>query len=95
MVKRHILLLSFFLSFVSVPGTWTVAQEGKANIRVVVDMVQLNVAVTDSKGNYVTGLRPQDFVVTEDSIKEKIARRQRAHPQIAGRRAGRSRQPIA
>jgi len=73
MVKRHILLLSFFLSFVSVPGTWTVAQEGKANIRVVVDMVQLNVAVTDSKGNYVTGLRPQDFVVTEDSIKEKIA----------------------
>src|SRR5438034_7792343 len=41
--------------------------------RVVVDMVQLNVAVTDSKGNYVTGLRPQDFVVTEDNIKEKIA----------------------
>jgi len=40
---------------------------------VVVDMVQLNVAVTDSKGDYVTGLRPQDFVVTEDGIKEKIA----------------------
>jgi Ca-activated chloride channel homolog len=55
------------------PGTWTAAQEGKPNIRVVVDMVQLNVAVTDSKGNYVTGLRPQDFVVTEDGIKEKIA----------------------
>jgi len=35
--------------------------------------VQLNVAVTDSKGNYVTGLRPQDFVVAEDGIKEKIA----------------------
>ena len=49
------------------------AQEGKPNIRVVVDMVQLNVAVTDSKGNYVTGLRPQDFVVAEDGIKEKIA----------------------
>ena len=73
MAKRYFLFLWFFLGFLPGPGTWTVAQEGKPNIRVVVDMVQLNVAVTDSKGNYVTGLRPQDFVVTEDGIKEKIA----------------------
>ncbi len=73
MAKRYFLFLWFFLGFFSGPGTWTVAQEGKPNIRVVVDMVQLNVAVTDSKGNYVTGLRPQDFVVAEDGIKEKIA----------------------
>lgn len=43
------------------------------HIHVVVDMVQLNVAVTDNKGNYITGLRPQDFVVTEDGIQQKIA----------------------
>jgi Ca-activated chloride channel homolog len=73
MAKRYFLFLWFFLGFFPGPGTWTVAQEGKPNIRVVVDMVQLNVAVTDSKGNYVTGLRPQDFLVTEDGIKEKIA----------------------
>jgi Ca-activated chloride channel family protein len=73
MAKRYTLFLSFFLSFFSGPGSWAPAQEGKPNIRVVVDMVQLNVAVTDSKGNYVTGLRPQDFVVTEDGISEKIA----------------------
>src|SRR5207237_6334879 len=73
MGKTYFLFLCFFLSFLPGPETWTVAQEGKPNIRVVVDMVQLNVAVTDSKGNYVTGLRPQDFVVTEDNIKEKIA----------------------
>ena len=73
MAKRYFLFLWFFLGFFPGPGTWTVAQEGKPNIRVVVDMVQLNVAVTDSKGNYVTGLRPQDFVVAEDGIKEKIA----------------------
>src|SRR5438128_8954821 len=73
MGKTYFLFLWFFLGFLPGPGTWTVAQEGKPNIRVVVDMVQLNVAVTDSKGNYVTGLRPQDFVVTEDGIKEKIA----------------------
>jgi len=36
-------------------------------------MVQLNVAVTDSKGNYITGLRPEDFEVTEDGIPEKLA----------------------
>src|SRR5436189_665658 len=73
MAKRYFLFLWFFLGFLPGPGTWTAAQEGKPNIRVVVDMVQLNVAVTDSNGNYVTGLRPQDFVVAEDGIKEKIA----------------------
>lgn len=36
-------------------------------------MVQLNVAVTDNKGNYVTGLKPSDFIITEDTIRQKIA----------------------
>jgi VWFA-related protein len=36
-------------------------------------MVQLNVAVTDKRGNYVMGLRPEDFSITEDGIPEKIA----------------------
>ncbi len=38
-----------------------------------VDLVQLNVAVTDKKGNYITGLRPQDFVIAEDGIPQKLA----------------------
>lgn len=42
-------------------------------LRVDVVLVQLNVAVTDSKGNYVTGLRPEDFVVTEDKIPQKVS----------------------
>ena len=49
------------------------AQEGETSIRVEVDMVQLNVAVMDSKGNYVTGLKPSDFEVTEDGIGQKVA----------------------
>ena len=49
------------------------AQENQPEFRVTVNMVQLNVAVTDNKGNYITGLRPQDFVITEDKITEKIA----------------------
>jgi Ca-activated chloride channel homolog len=41
--------------------------------RVNVDMVQLNVAVIDKKGNYVTGLRPSDFAIVEDTIPQKLA----------------------
>ncbi len=46
---------------------------GAARIHVNVNLVQLNVAVTDHKGHYLTGLRPQDFVVMEDGISEEIA----------------------
>ena len=54
-------------------ATGTSAQDDQGQIRVNVNLVQLNVAVTDHDGNYVTGLRPQDFVVSEDNISEKIA----------------------
>ncbi len=55
-------------------GHAPVAQEsGPPRINVTVDLVQLNVAVTDNKGKYVTGLRPQDFVIAEDGIPEDIA----------------------
>jgi VWFA-related protein len=49
------------------------AQKEEAHIHVIVDLVQLNVAVTDSKGDYITGLRPQDFLVSEDGIPQKLA----------------------
>src|SRR5205823_8392012 len=54
-------------------ATRTIAQQDQTQFHVIVDLVQLNVAVTDSKGNYVTGLKPSDFQVTEDAIGEKIA----------------------
>lgn len=53
-------------------GTRMHGQQG-SDLRVVVSMVQLNVAVTDKNGEYITGLRPEDFVITEDGIAEKIA----------------------
>lgn len=49
------------------------AQEDRSRVFVNVVLVQLNVAVTDHKGNYITGLHPQDFAVTEDKIPETIA----------------------
>jgi len=66
------------LIFLSSFGVWLVAQDREQDsggnvIRVVVSMVQLNVAVTDEKGNYVTTLRPSDFDISEDAIPQKVA----------------------
>jgi Ca-activated chloride channel family protein len=49
------------------------AQNDATNLKVNVVLVQLNVAVTDHAGNYVSGLRPEDFLISEDKIPEKIA----------------------
>ena len=50
---------------------WLAAQE-RPTFHVKVDMVVLSFTVTDSKGHYVTGLKPADFRITEDAIPEKI-----------------------
>ena len=54
-------------------GDRALAQEGQGHIHVVVNLVQLNVAVTDKNGNYITGLTPKDFLITEDGIPQKPA----------------------
>src|SRR5579872_5169699 len=73
MTKNYFLVLVLVLTLCSSPATRMVAQESAPNIRVVVDMVQLSVAVTDNKGNYITGLRPSDFAIVEDNIPQKLA----------------------
>ncbi len=76
MQKQHLVFaLALFLTLLLSFGTPTIAQQGQSGprLRVVVNLVQLNVAVTDSRGNYVTDLRPSDFIITEDGISEKIA----------------------
>lgn len=72
-------MLSKFSSFVLMgliimfePGTQATAQSNP-DIHVTVNMVQLNVAVTDKKGNYITSLQPKDFAIYEDGILEKPA----------------------
>ena len=75
MIKRHVVLLASAV-LLSASGLWLAAQEGVSDnsvIRKVVDMVQLNVAVTDPAGNYISGLHPSDFSVLEDRIPETIA----------------------
>jgi VWFA-related protein len=50
---------------------WVYAQE-RPTFRIKVDMVVLSFTVTDSKGHYVNGLKPADFRISEDGIREKI-----------------------
>ena len=74
MLKRLLVSLMLVAGLSVFVGRSPVAQEsGPPRINVTVDLVQLNVAVTDNKGKYITGLRPQDFAVTEDGIPEAIA----------------------
>jgi VWFA-related protein len=73
MAKRYCLFLLFLLFPFSRGGSGAAAQDDGSRIRVNVVLVQLNVAVTDRKGNYVSGLRPEDFEIIEDKIPEKIA----------------------
>ncbi len=46
---------------------------GQTAISVSVDLVTLQVLVTDKKGNVITGLRPENFVIYEDKVKQEIA----------------------
>jgi VWFA-related protein len=72
---RFVLIVAFcsalIVGLVAIPGSG--AQDPHSRIFVNVVLVQLNVAVTDRKGNYITGLKPENFVVSEDKIPEKIA----------------------
>jgi len=71
MVRKSLLSLYLVGLFISY-GTRIEAQESP-DLHVVVNLVQLNVAVTDKSGNYITGLRPKDFAIAEDGIQEKVA----------------------
>ena len=70
MAKRVILFLFLLSVPLSTRGPGAVAQD---SLHVNVVLVQLSVAITDSKGNYVSDLKPDDFAIYEDSIAEKTA----------------------
>lgn len=67
--------LGFLASTLGMSGGASPVQvlDDPTRLQVNVVLVQLNVAVTDSQGNYITGLRPEDFSVTEDTIPQKVS----------------------
>jgi Ca-activated chloride channel homolog len=74
-LRKSISTMGIFASFLLLltSGPRFAAQDDSSRLHVNVVLVQLNVAVTDHKGHYIGGLRPDDFVITEDKIPEKIA----------------------
>jgi VWFA-related protein len=77
MAKWRVLVPMLLLAAFSGSPAWVRAQEQSGPdvtvFKVTVNMVQLDVAVTDKKGNYVTRLTPWDFAIYEDGITQKIA----------------------
>jgi Ca-activated chloride channel family protein len=76
MANRHLALALLVSAGLVCSAIWVTAQEPVGDdtvIRRVVELVSLNVAVTDRQGNYVTGLQPSDFIISEDGITQKIA----------------------
>ncbi len=64
------------VSLVASPGSGQVPgllDEPAALFEVEVDLVMLNIAVTDQRGRYIRDLAPQDFRITEDGIQQNIA----------------------
>lgn len=83
-MRRKALSCSIFsLLFLQSIGSQPAAQD-PMKLRVNVVLVQLNIAVMDSKGNYVTGLHPEDFVITEDKIPQKISTFEESRGSVPG-----------
>ncbi len=72
MVRKLFPLVVIALALIQGDESGVAAQQNP-DFHVVVNLVQLNVAVTDKTGNYITGLRPEDFAIVEDGITEKMA----------------------
>jgi Ca-activated chloride channel homolog len=78
MKRQGLLSALLFLGAFLGAAAWVASQESKPDnpeyrVAIAVDLVQLNIAVTDSKGKYVTGLRQSDFAIFEDTIQEQIS----------------------
>jgi Ca-activated chloride channel homolog len=76
MRKQHFLIsliLAAVCAGLAVRASAQTLENGQLVIRRTVVLVQLDIAVTDKKGNYVTGLHPWNFSIYEDGIREKLA----------------------
>jgi Ca-activated chloride channel homolog len=73
MQTKHLICFGICSCFLLQNAESRPAQDDPTHLRVNVVLVQLSIAVTDNKGNYVTGLRPEDFEITEDKIPQKVS----------------------
>lgn len=72
----RIRLHEIFRSIIALSLVMLASQSGRAQdedvVRIGVNLVQLNVGVTDRRGHPVTDLSPEEFVVYEDGVPQRI-----------------------
>jgi Ca-activated chloride channel family protein len=74
MVKRILWAFMICLGVITGARVWlAIPHPQETVIHVNVNLVQLGVAVTDKKGNYIAGLSPWDFEIYEDGVAQKMA----------------------
>ena len=75
MTKRMMLVIVVCFGLFSGATVWRADEQAKPDtiFHVNVNMVQLDVAVTDKRGNYITRLSPWDFEIYEDGIPQRVA----------------------
>ena len=75
MTKRYCVIcaIAALLVLAGMPSSAQKDQSGNPVVHVEVNLVLLNVGVTDNHGHYVTGLRPSDFAIFEDRIPQKMS----------------------
>jgi VWFA-related protein len=71
-VNKVLRIISVTAILAAMAGLWLYAQD-QSTFRVKVELVVLSFAVTDNKGKYVNGLKPNDIVIYEDDIRQKMA----------------------
>src|SRR6476659_10073664 len=79
---RYVLLLALLLQAVPAPAPQAPAEKPQV-FRAGVEVVSLNVTVTDPQGHYITDLDQGDFSVFEDGAKQELTQFNRTNLPIA------------
>ena len=70
-MKRRV-VVAFVVCAAAAIGGSAVAQQDRPAFRAGIDIVSLNVTVTDGASHYVTDLEQQDFAVFEDGVRQDV-----------------------
>ncbi len=65
--------LGLVLCLLSASPSLSSQQGTDYTFRVQTELVQVNVTVRDKNGNFVRGLKPEDFTILEDNKPQKVA----------------------
>jgi Ca-activated chloride channel homolog len=71
-MTRHLITVFVLLSAAAVQAYASPSNDRDQTIKVDVDLVLVNAAVSDSKGRMVTGLQQENFRIWEDKVEQKV-----------------------